>query len=167
MSTILPGLQNQIEAIAGRLKLNTQPGGITGSGPAPKSYRVLFSGSPDIAKTFASDLGSQTNKEVHTVNLATPPPRYIGETEKNLDRVFTDAGQTNSILFFDEADSLFAKRSEVKDPHDRYNIQETPDLLQRIDQYEGVVIMATTNADDIDPQFLSHFNTILRNPGNP
>jgi SpoVK/Ycf46/Vps4 family AAA+-type ATPase len=80
--------------------------------------------------------------------------KYIGETEKNLNRIFTEAETSNAILFFDEADALFGKRSEVKDSHDRYANIEVNYLLQKMEEHEGIVILATNLSKNVDDAFL-------------
>lgn len=90
--------------------------------------------------------------------------KYIGETEKNLARVFNEARQSNAVLFFDEADALFGKRSEVKDAHDRYANIEVGYLLQRIEQYEGVVILATNLSGNMDDAFTRRMHFIVEFP---
>src|SRR5213079_1580089 len=80
--------------------------------------------------------------DLYTINLATVVDKYVGETEKNLERIFTEADQVNGVLLFDEADALFGKRSEVKDAHDRYANIEVAYLLQRREEFEGIAILS-------------------------
>jgi SpoVK/Ycf46/Vps4 family AAA+-type ATPase len=91
--------------------------------------------------------------DLYRIDLARMVSKYIGETEKNLDRVFTAAENANAILFFDEADALFGKRSEVKDAHDRYANIEVSYLLQKMEEYEGMSILATNLSDNLDQAF--------------
>ena len=90
--------------------------------------------------------------------------KYIGETEKNLAKVFDQAGQRDWILFFDEADALFGKRTNVKDAHDRYANQEVAYLLQRVEEYDGVVILASNLKEHIDEAFTRRFHSIIHFP---
>ena len=90
--------------------------------------------------------------------------KYIGETEKNLDRVFDAAEGANAVLFFDEADALFGKRSEVKDAHDRYANIEVDYLLQRMEEFEGVAILATNLAEHLDPAFTRRLAFLVHFP---
>jgi SpoVK/Ycf46/Vps4 family AAA+-type ATPase len=92
-------------------------------------------------------LATQLKKDIYRIDLSVLVSKYIGETEKNLNRVFANAETNNSILFFDEADALFGKRTEVKDAHDKYANQEISYLLQRIESYNGLVVLAC-NSDD-------------------
>ena len=102
------------------------------------------------AEIIAGELGL----ELYKIDLSTVVSKYIGETEKNLSRIFAEAETSNAILFFDEADALFGKRSEVKDSHDRYANIEIGYLLQRMEEYEGVVILATNFRKNIDEAFV-------------
>ena len=97
-------------------------------------------------------------------NLATVVSKYIGETEKNLDKIFHAATHANAILFFDEADALFGKRSEVKDAHDRYSNIETAYLLQKLEEYQGVVFLASNLSRNIDNAFSRRLNFVVDFP---
>ena len=90
--------------------------------------------------------------------------KYIGETEKNLSKVFADAENKNWILFFDEADALFGKRTGIRDAHDKYANQEVAYLLQRIEDHNGLVILATNMKSNIDEAFTRRFQTVIRFP---
>lgn len=126
-------------------------------------YRVLFYGPSGTGKTFAACLlGKETGKEVYRVDLAMVVSKYIGETEKNLELLFARAESKKWILFFDEADALFGKRTNVKDSHDKYANQEVSYLLQRIEDYDGLVILATNMKNNIDEAFIRRFNSILK-----
>ena len=107
-------------------------------------YRALFHGPPGTGKTLtATLLGKYTGRPVFRIDLSRVVSKYIGETEKNLSRLFDKAEHKDWILFFDEADALFGKRTEVRDAHDKYANQEVAYLLQRIESYAGLVILAT------------------------
>src|SRR6185295_17350579 len=90
--------------------------------------------------------------------------KFIGETEKNLSRIFAEAETSNTILFFDEADALFGKRSEVRDAHDRYANIETAYLLQRLEAYEGLVILATNLKKNMDEAFVRRLQVVVEFP---
>ncbi len=125
-------------------------------------YRILFHGPPGTGKTMtACLLGKYTNRDVFRVDLSMVVSKYIGETEKNLSKLFDKAAHKNWILFFDEADSLFGKRTNVRDAHDKYANQEVSYLLQRIEAYEGLVILASNMKGNIDSSFTRRFNTII------
>jgi hypothetical protein len=128
-------------------------------------YRALFYGPPGTGKTLtASLLGKQTGKDVFRIDLSRVISKYIGETEKNLSRLFDKAENKNWILFFDEADALFGKRTEIHDAHDKYANQEVAYLLQRIESYNGLVILASNRRSNIDEAFARRFQTIIHFP---
>ncbi len=128
-------------------------------------YRALFYGPPGTGKTLtASLLGKQTGKDVFRIDLSRVVSKYIGETEKNLSRLFDKAENKNWILFFDEADALFGKRTEIHDAHDKYANQEVAYLLQRIESYNGLVILASNRRSNIDEAFARRFQTIIQFP---
>lgn len=128
-------------------------------------YRALFYGPPGTGKTLtASLLGKYTDKEVFRVDLSMIVSKFIGETEKNLSRLFDKARNKNWILFFDEADALFGKRTDVKDAHDRYANQEVSYLLQRVENYPGLVILSSNFKNNIDDAFVRRFNSIIHFP---
>lgn len=116
---------------------------------------VLFTCANGTGKTLAAEtLAKDLGRNLYRVDLSKIVTKYIGETEKNLRRVFADAGTRREILFFDEADALFGKRSEVKDSHDRYANIEINYLLQRIESYDGIAILAIKRKRDIDAAFI-------------
>lgn len=137
-------------------------------GMAPKlrpGLRALFYGPPGTGKTMtATLLGQATGREVYKVDLSLVVSKYIGETEKNLSRVFDAAQHKGWLLFFDEADALFGKRSETRDAHDRYANQEVSYLLQRIETFDGVAILASNQKDNIDPAFARRFESVIYFP---
>ena len=101
----------------------------------------------------AEIIGHELGLEIYKIDLSAVVSKYIGETEKNLDRIFHEGQTSNSILFFDEADALFGKRSEVRDSHDRYANVEIAYLLQKMDEYDGIVILATNLKKNMDDAF--------------
>ena len=126
-----------------------------------KGLNVLFSGPPGSGKTMAAEvIANEIGLEIYKIDVSQVVSKYIGETEKNLEEIFKEAETSNAILFFDEADALFGKRSEVKDAHDRYANVEIGYLLQRMEEYDGIVILATNLNQNIDEAFLRrlHFN---------
>lgn len=128
-------------------------------------YRALFYGPPGTGKTLtATLLGKHTNKDVFRIDLSRMVSKYIGETEKNLSRLFDKAENKNWILFFDEADALFGKRTDIRDAHDKYANQEVAYLLQRIESYNGLVILASNQRTNIDEAFVRRFQIIVHFP---
>ena len=128
-------------------------------------YKSLFYGPPGTGKTLvACLLGKLCAMDVYKIDLSMVVSKYIGETEKNLERVFKMAENKNWILFFDEADALFGKRSGVNDAHDRYANQETAYLLQRIEDFDGIVILATNLKTNIDEAFARRFQSLTYFP---
>ncbi|MCA9542647.1 MAG: ATP-binding protein, partial [Myxococcales bacterium] len=128
-------------------------------------YRSLFYGPPGTGKTMtACLLGKATDRPVFKVDLSLVVSKYIGETEKNLARVFDQAQYKGWILFFDEADALFGKRSETRDAHDRYANQEVSFLLQRIETFDGVAILASNQKETLDQAFTRRFESMFDFP---
>jgi AAA+ superfamily predicted ATPase len=128
-------------------------------------YKALFYGPSGTGKTFtASLLGKYTGKEVYCIDLSMVVSKYIGETEKNLAGIFEMAEDKNWILFFDEGDALFGKRTQIKDAHDRYANQEVSYLLQRVENYPGLVVLSTNMKGNIDEAFIRRFQSIIRFP---
>ncbi len=128
-----------------------------------KGFRVLFYGPPGTGKTLtAGVLGNETGKDVYKIDLSMVVSKYIGETEKNLELLFARAEDKDWILFFDEADAIFGKRTSVRDAHDKYANQEVSYLLQRIEDYNGLVILATNMKNNIDDAFIRRFNDIVK-----
>jgi SpoVK/Ycf46/Vps4 family AAA+-type ATPase len=129
---------------------------------------ALFSGLSGTGKTMAAGvLARSLGLEIYRVDLSGVVSKYIGETEKNLSRVFEEAHDSSAILFFDEADALFGKRTEVQDAHDRYANIETSYLLQKMESYPGVAILATNFAQNIDEAFTRrlHYRVEFPFPG--
>ena len=126
-------------------------------------FRALFYGPSGCGKTFtATLLGKEVGKQVFCIDLSMVVSKYIGETEKNLAKVFELAENKDWILFFDEADALFGKRTNVKDSHDRYANQEVAYLLQRVEDYKGLVILSTNLKSNIDEAFARRFQIMVR-----
>jgi ATPase family protein associated with various cellular activities (AAA)/winged helix domain-containing protein len=130
-----------------------------------QGLKVLFAGESGTGKTMAAQvLAAQLGLDIFRVDLATIVSKYIGETEKNLDRIFGAAEGSNAILFFDEADALFGKRSEVSDSHDRYANIEVAYLLQKMEGYAGAVILATNFRRNIDEAFVRRLDFVIDFP---
>lgn len=128
-------------------------------------YRALFYGPPGTGKTLtASLLGKSMAADVYRVDLSSVVSKYIGETEKNLESIFIQAENRNWILFFDEADALFGKRTETTSSNDRHANQEVAYLLQRIETFPGVIILATNLRGNIDDAFARRFQSIVYFP---
>ncbi len=128
-------------------------------------YRSLFYGPPGTGKTMTATLiGKATGRPVYRVDLSLIVSKFIGETEKNLARVFDGAQSRGWILFFDEADALFGKRGESKDAHDRYANQEVSFLLQRVETFDGIAILASNFRENIDSAFARRFESIVHFP---
>ena len=128
-------------------------------------FRVLFHGPPGTGKTLtASLLGKKTGKSAFKIDLSMIVSKYIGETEKNLANLFDRAENKQWILFFDEADALFGKRTNVKDAHDKYANQEVSYLLQRVENYNGLVILASNFKNNIDESFTRRFQSHIYFP---
>ena len=133
-----------------------------------KGLNVLFAGPPGTGKTMAADiLAHALGLDLYKIDLSAVLSKYIGETEKNLARIFDEARSSNAILFFDEADALFGKRTQVQDAHDRYANVEISYLLQKMEEYEGMVILATNLRKNMDEAFVRrlHFGVDFPMPG--
>ena len=130
-----------------------------------KGINVLFSGPPGTGKTMAADvLAGALGVDLYKIDLSVVVSKYIGETEKNLSRIFTEARTSNAILFFDEADALFGRRTQVRDAHDRYANVETSFLLQRMEEYDGLVILATNMRQNMDEAFVRRLHFMVEVP---
>jgi AAA+ superfamily predicted ATPase len=130
-----------------------------------QGLKILFVGESGTGKTLAGRvLANDLGLDLYRIDLATVVSKYIGETEKNLGRIFEAAEGSNAILFFDEADALFGKRSEVRDSHDRYANIEVAYLLQRMETYPGAVVLATNFRQNIDDAFLRRLDFVVDFP---
>jgi hypothetical protein len=125
-------------------------------------YKALFYGPPGTGKTLtATLLGKQFGLDVYRIDLSMVISKYIGETEQNLEKVFKKAENKNWILFFDEADALFGKRTNISDAHDKYANQEISYLLQRLEEYPGMVILASNMRNNVDEAFTRRLQSII------
>ncbi len=130
-----------------------------------RGVTALFAGDSGTGKTMSAEvIAGELGLDLYTVNLATVVDKYVGETEKNLERIFTEAGGVNAVLLFDEADAIFGKRSEVRDAHDRYANIESAYLLQRMETFDGLAILATNLKSNIDEAFTRRLDMIIDFP---
>jgi SpoVK/Ycf46/Vps4 family AAA+-type ATPase len=130
-----------------------------------KGVNALFSGPSGSGKTMAAEVvATELQLDLYKIDLSGVVSKYIGETEKNLDRIFNAAENSNAILFFDEADALFGKRSEVRDSHDRYANIEISYLLQKMEEYSGIAILATNLRQNLDDAFYRRLTFSLHFP---
>ena len=161
-----PDRMERVREIAMRCRQRDVVFGEWGLAPQPSTGVVaLFAGPSGTGKTLAAEvIAADLGVDVYKVDLANLVSKYIGETEKNLSAVFDAAEASNVALFFDEADALLGKRSEVSDAHDRYANIEVAYLLQRLERYEGLAIMATNLAKNIDPAFIRRLHVIVDFP---
>lgn len=128
-------------------------------------YKCLFYGPPGTGKSLATALiGKENNLPVYRIDLSMVISKYIGETEKNLSKIFDASAEKNWILFFDEADALFGKRSNIQNANDRFANQEVSYLLMRMEEYEGLAILATNFKSNIDKAFLRRFQSVVHFP---
>jgi len=130
-----------------------------------RGLSALFCGPSGTGKTMAAEIiAGELGLDLYKIDLSQIVSKYIGETEKNLDRIFQAAETANAILFFDEADALFGKRSEVRDAHDRYANIEVGYLLQKMDEYEGIAILATNLRQNMDDAFIRRLQVVVEFP---
>jgi hypothetical protein len=137
-----------------------RPGGGRGRG-----VTALFAGDSGTGKTMSAEvIAASLGMDLYTVNLATVVDKYVGETEKNLERIFTEAAGVNGVLLFDEADAIFGKRSEVRDAHDRYANIESAYLLQRMETFDGIAVLATNLRANLDEAFTRRLDVVVDFP---
>ena len=150
-----PDRTERLREVVARCRHKRKVYGTWGFSALPSAGVVgLFSGPSGTGKTLAAEIiAGELSLDLYKVDLAALVSKWVGETEKNLAQVFSAAEASNVALFFDEADAIFGKRSEVSDAHDRYANIEVAYLLQRLERYEGLVLMATNLVTNIDPAF--------------
>ncbi len=161
-----PHTLQQVNDISVWLKFNHLVQGDKNLGRKIKpGYRVLFYGPSGTGKTLTTALlGKQFGKDVYRIDLSQIVSKFIGETEKNLETVFKKAETKEWILFFDEADALFGKRTNVSSAHDKYANQEVSYLLQRVEDYPGLLILASNFKSNLDDAFLRRFHSLVHFP---
>ncbi|MER6592468.1 ATP-binding protein, partial [Micromonospora purpureochromogenes] len=137
-----------------------RPGGGRGRG-----VTALFAGDSGTGKTMSAEVvAADLGVDLYVVDLSTVVDKYVGETEKNLERIFTEAAGVNGVLLFDEADAIFGKRSEVRDAHDRYANLESAYLLQRMESFDGVAILTSNLRANLDEAFTRRLDVIVDFP---
>jgi SpoVK/Ycf46/Vps4 family AAA+-type ATPase len=142
-----------------------QEWGFDGKLSLGKGLNALFAGPSGTGKTMSAEImAGELGLDLYKIDLSTVVSKFIGETEKNLSRIFAEAETSNSILFFDEADALFGRRSEVRDSHDRYANIEIGYLLQKMEEYQGVVILATNFRKNMDDAFVRRMHFTIEFP---
>ncbi|RKN75978.1 ATP-binding protein [Paenibacillus ginsengarvi] len=130
-----------------------------------KGLSMLFAGPPGTGKTMSAQVvAKDLRMELYKIDLSQVISKYIGETEKNLHEIFEEGKKSGAILFFDETDALFGKRSEVKDAHDKYANIETAYLLQKMEEYDGISVLATNLLNNIDEAFLRRIQFVIKFP---
>ncbi len=138
---------------------------MAGAASRRRGLTALFAGASGTGKTMAAEVvAGEMGLDLYVVDLASVVDKYVGETEKNLDRIFVEAESVNRVLLFDEADALFGKRSEVADAHDRYANVEIAYLLQRMEMFEGIAILATNLRSNLDEAFARRLDTLIDFP---
>jgi SpoVK/Ycf46/Vps4 family AAA+-type ATPase len=156
-----PQLRVLRELVAALLPVSKDPQSGIKTSP-DRGIMALFTGPSGTGKTMAAEvLARELHLGLYRIDLTRLVSKYIGETEKNLSRIFTDAATSGAILFFDEADALFGKRSEVKDSHDRYANIEVNYFLQRVEEHRGLVILAA-EPHELAPAFSSRVDFIVQ-----
>ena len=136
--------------------------GLGRSSSKGRGVKALFAGDSGTGKTMSAEVvAAELGLDLYVIDLATVVDKYVGETEKNLDRIFAEADRVNGVLLFDEADALFGKRSEVKDAHDRYANVEVAYLLQRMELFEGLAVLTTNLRSNLDEAFSRRLDAIV------
>ncbi len=166
---VLPApLSAQLREIVGQLRQRHrvhEDWGFAAQGPRGLGIAALFAGDSGTGKTFAAEaIANEAGLDLYRIDLASTVSKYIGETEKNLARLFDAAERSGAVLLFDEADALFGKRSEVKDSHDRYANIEVAYLLQRVESYRGLAILTTNMKSALDRAFLRRIRFVVQFP---
>ncbi|MER6529830.1 ATP-binding protein [Streptomyces sp. NPDC001508] len=166
---VLPAdTQAQLRELAARARHRDQVLGEWGMRPGGgrgRGVTALFAGDSGTGKTMSAEvIAADLGLDLYTVDLATVIDKYVGETEKNLERIFSEAAGINGVLLFDEADAIFGKRSEVKDAHDRYANVESAYLLQRMETFDGLAVLATNLRANLDDAFTRRLDLVIDFP---
>ncbi|HEY6057817.1 MAG TPA: ATP-binding protein, partial [Candidatus Limnocylindrales bacterium] len=163
-----PVVVEQLHALAARARhrdLVLETWGMGGRSSRGRGITALFAGDSGTGKTISAEVvAGELGLDLYVIDLSTVVDKYIGETEKNLDRVFAEADRVNGVLLFDEADAIFGKRSEVKDARDRYANVEVAYLLQRMELFDGMAILTTNLRANLDEAFLRRLDMIVDFP---
>jgi len=161
-------VESQLRSIAGRVRQRGQvldEWKLAASSSRGRGVTSLFAGDSGTGKTMSAEVVARSlGLDLYVIDLSTVVDKYIGETEKNLDRIFVEAERVNGVLLFDEADAIFGKRSEVKDARDRYANVEVAYLLQRMEQFEGLAILTTNLRANVDEAFLRRIDVLIEFP---
>jgi SpoVK/Ycf46/Vps4 family AAA+-type ATPase len=170
----LPGAMQIVKPTLTLEQLNLAPDALLGVKKICQDFKsghkllCLFAGNRGAGQSLAAQaIASQLGVPLYRIDLAAVVSKYIGETEKNLNRIFDTAESPNVVLFFDEADALFGKRTDVKDSHDRYANIDVNYLLQRIEAFEGLVILASNTRPALDPALLRRVRHVVEFPPKP
>jgi hypothetical protein len=166
---VLPaGVLAQLHEISARVRQRARvydDWGMAAGSSKGRGIAVLFAGESGTGKTISAEaVAADLGLHLYVIDLATVIDKYIGETEKNLDRIFDEADRVNGVLLFDEADAIFGKRSDVKDAHDRYANVEVAYLLQRIELFDGVAILTTNLRSNVDEAFTRRLDAVVDFP---
>ncbi|NHC13813.1 ATP-binding protein [Motilibacter deserti] len=163
-----PGPLAGLRELSDRARHREQVLGTWGMRPGAgrgRGITALFAGDSGTGKTMSAEvIAADLGLDLYAVNLATVVDKYVGETEKNLERIFSEADGVNAVLLFDEADALFGRRSEVRDAHDRYANIEVAYLLQRLETFDGLAILATNLRANVDDAFARRLDTVVDFP---
>ncbi|MFD0366879.1 ATP-binding protein [Streptomyces sp. NPDC127114] len=163
-----PPAHRQLRELAVRARHRDQVLGQWGMRPGGGRGRgviALFAGASGTGKTMSAEVvAADLGMDLYVVDLSTVVDKYVGETEKNLERIFTEASSVNAVLLFDEADAIFGKRSEVKDAHDRHANVESAYLLQRMESFDGIAVLTTNLRSNLDEAFTRRLDVIADFP---
>jgi ATPase family associated with various cellular activities (AAA) len=163
-----PQVIAQLEELAARARHRDQVLDVWGMGKRSSKGRgitALFAGDSGTGKTMSAEVAAgDLGLDLYVIDLSTVIDKYIGETEKNLDRIFVEADRVNGVLLFDEADAIFGKRSDVKDSHDRYANVEVAYLLQRMELFNGLAILTTNLRSNVDEAFTRRLDAVVDFP---
>jgi SpoVK/Ycf46/Vps4 family AAA+-type ATPase len=161
-------VEQQLRGVAARARLRQRvldDWHMASTSSEGRGVTALFAGDSGTGKTMSAEVvAGNLGLDLYVIDLSTVVDKYIGETEKNLDRIFDQAERVNGVLLFDEADAIFGKRSEVKDARDRYANVEVAYLLQRMEQFEGIAILTTNLRANIDEAFLRRLDVLIDFP---
>ena len=158
--------KERLQAACDRYRLRNRIGkdwGISKKNAYGNAVILLMYGPPGTGKTMAAQaIANEVMTPLYRVDVSQIFSKYIGETQKNLSRIFDEAQKRSVVLFFDEADALFTKRTEIKDSHDKYANSDTSFLLQKVEEYNGISILATNNYQSFDPAFMRRLSYVVR-----